>query len=77
MNIPQVFYILKLVAAAVVTGAGSLLTASLAGAITLPPSVVAVLTSITAVGAGLGIASGGVNAKPVPAPAPAPEETPK
>jgi len=75
MNQTQFFHLLKLLASVIVTGCGAVLAAALQGAIVLPPSVQAVLTSITAIGAGLGIASGGVGAKPAPAPASPPEDT--
>lgn len=75
MNLAQLLYLAKLAAAVVVTTSGTLLAAHLQGAIVLPPSVVAILTSITGVGAGLGIASGGV-AKPIPNPPTVPPETP-
>lgn len=73
MSFPQLLALAKLIAAALVTTSGALLAASLHGAIVLPPTVVAVLTSIVSIGAGLGIASGGVES---PKPAAPPEVKP-
>jgi hypothetical protein len=74
VSLPQILHLLKLLLAAVVTGCGTVLAAALQGAIVLPPTVTAVLTSIVSIGAGLGIASGGVEkpsgAPPSPAPPP-------
>jgi hypothetical protein len=70
MALPQILHLLKLLLAAVVTTSGAILAASLQGAVVLPPSVVAILTSIVSVGAGLGIASGGVEAPKSPPPPP-------